>query len=79
MLLSWDNYQFYKNHDGNQYFLNLAMIRAKAQEANLPSSTSSRPQLGAQCRVPVPDEMRYLVYTTSPTAHKASATTSIRP
>jgi len=65
MLLSWDNYQFYKNHDGNQYFLNLAMIRTKAQEANLPflnivQAASWEPNV----RVPVPDEMRYLVYTT---------------
>jgi len=65
MLLSWDNYQFYKNHDGNQYFLNLAMIRTKSQEANLPflnivQAASWEPNV----RVPVPDEMRYLVYTT---------------
>jgi len=65
MLLSWDNYQFYKNHDGNQYFLNLAMIRSKAQEANLPflnivQAASWEPGV----RVPVPDEMRFLVYTT---------------
>jgi len=65
MLLSWDNYQFYKNHDGNQYFLNLAMIRHKALEAKLPflnivQAASWEPNV----RVPVPDEMRYLVYTT---------------
>jgi hypothetical protein len=65
MLLSWDNYQFYKNHDGDQYFLNLAMIRSKAQEANLPflnivQAASWEPGV----RVPVPDEMRFLVYTT---------------
>jgi len=65
MLLSWDNYQFYKNRDGDQYFLNLAMIRAKALEAKLPflnivQAASWEPNV----RVPVPDEMRYLVYTT---------------
>jgi len=65
MLLSWDNYQFYKNRDGDQYFLNLAMIRTKAQEANLPflnivQAASWEPGV----RVPVPDEMRFLVYTT---------------
>src|SRR5215204_2787953 len=65
MLLSWDNYQFYKNHDGDQYFLNLAMIRTKAKEANLPflnivQAASWEPGV----RVPVPDEMRFLVYTT---------------
>jgi hypothetical protein len=65
MLLSWDNYQFYTNRDGDQYFLNLAMIRQKALEANLPflnivQAASWAPNV----RVPVPDEMRYLVYTT---------------
>src|SRR2546421_4304179 len=65
MLLSWDNYQFYKNRDGDQYFLNLAMIRTKALEANLPflnivQAASWEPGV----RVPVPDEMRFLVYTT---------------
>src|SRR6266550_1248421 len=65
MLLSWDNYQFYKDHDGDQYFLNLAMIRTKAIEAKLPflnivQAASWEPGV----RVPVPDEMRFLVYTT---------------
>jgi hypothetical protein len=65
MLLSWDNYQFYNNRDGDQYFLNLAMIRTKALEAKLPflnivQAASWEPNV----RVPVPDEMRYLVYTT---------------
>jgi hypothetical protein len=65
MLLSWDNYQFYKNRDGDQYFLNLAMIRTKATEAKLPflnivQAASWEPGV----RVPVPDEMRFLVYTT---------------
>ncbi len=66
MLLSWDNYQFYKTRDGDQYFLNLAMIRTKAQEANLPflnivQAASWEPNV----RVPNGDEMRYLVYTTA--------------
>ncbi|HEV8606811.1 MAG TPA: beta-galactosidase [Tepidisphaeraceae bacterium] len=65
MLLSWDNYQFFKGRDGDQYFLNLAMIRQKSLEANLPflnivQAASWEPNV----RVPVPDEMRYLVYTT---------------
>jgi len=65
MLLSWDNYQFYKNHDGDQYFLNLAMIRTKAQEANLPFlNIVQAASWDAGVRVPVPDEMRFLVYTT---------------
>jgi hypothetical protein len=66
MLLSWDNYQFFKGRDGDQYFLNLAMIRQKAQEAKLPflnivQACSWQPGV----RVPVGDEMRYLVYTTA--------------
>jgi hypothetical protein len=65
MLISWDNYQFYTHGDGDQYFLNLAMIRQKAQEAKLPflnivQACSWAPNV----RVPVPDEMRFLVHTT---------------
>jgi hypothetical protein len=66
MLLSWDNYQFYTNHDGDQYFLNLAMIREKAQEAKLPFLNIVQACSWADgVRVPVPDEMRYLVHTTA--------------
>ena len=64
-LLSYDHYQFATDGDIDGYFLNLAMVRATAQEAGMPflnivqacSWTPSR-------RVPTGDEMRYLVYTT---------------
>lgn len=35
-LISYDHYHFFKASDGNQYFLNLALIRQAAQEANKP-------------------------------------------
>src|SRR5436853_4199705 len=64
-LLSYDHYQFMKGSDTTQYFLNLSMIRTAAQKAGTPflnivQASSWSPGV----RVPVPDEMRYLVYTT---------------
>lgn len=66
LLLSWDNYQFMKGRDGKEYFLNLAMVRRASQEAGIPflnivQASSWDPAV----RVPVPEEMRYLVYTTA--------------
>ncbi|MGC8991485.1 MAG: hypothetical protein ACP5MD_15325 [Verrucomicrobiia bacterium] len=65
-LLSYDHYQFKVQGDGDQYFLNLAMIRRVAQQANVPflnivQACSWTPSM----RVPNPDEVRYLVYTTA--------------
>ncbi len=65
-LVSYDHYQFATSGDIEGYFLNLAMVRQAAQGAGLPflnivqscSWDKSR-------RVPEPDEMRYLVYTTA--------------
>ncbi|MCX8108243.1 MAG: hypothetical protein N3G20_05500, partial [Verrucomicrobiae bacterium] len=64
-LLSYDHYQFRANDDGNQYFLNLSMIRQAARWARIPflnivQACSWTPSM----RVPNCDEMRYLVYTT---------------
>jgi hypothetical protein len=64
-LLSYDHYQFTTTGDSGQYFLNLALIRHCAQEAGLPflnivQAATWTPSM----RVPNPDEMRYLVYTT---------------
>ncbi len=64
-LISYDHYQFTANGDSAQYFLNLALIRRAAQEAGLPflnivQAASWTPSI----RVPNPQEMRYLVYTT---------------
>lgn len=64
-LISYDHYQFAANGDSAQYFLNLSLIRQAAQEASLPflnivQACSWTPSM----RVPNPEEMRYLVYTT---------------
>ncbi|NLX95386.1 MAG: hypothetical protein GXY83_04350 [Rhodopirellula sp.] len=64
-LISYDHYQFTSNGDTGGYFLNLAMIRRAALDANLPflnivQACSWTPAM----RVPNAEEMRYLVYTT---------------
>jgi hypothetical protein len=56
---------FANGKDGWQYFLNLALIRQAAQDAGVPflnivQACSWTPSI----RVPTPDEMRFLVYTT---------------
>ena len=63
-LISYDHYQFEKTRDGTQYFLNLAMIRRAAQDADVPflnivQAASWAPHV----RVPDTNELRYLVYT----------------
>ena len=64
-LVSYDHYQFSSQGDTAQYFLNLALIRRAAQAAGLPflnivQACTWTPSM----RVPRPDEMRYLIYTT---------------
>lgn len=64
-LVSYDHYQFASDGDLDGYFLNLAMIREVALAADVPflnivQACSWTPVR----RVPQPDEMRYLVYTT---------------
>lgn len=64
-LVSYDHYQFKAQGDGDQYFLNLAMIRRTSQESGVPflnivQACTWTPSM----RVPNSDEMRYLVYTT---------------
>jgi hypothetical protein len=63
-LLSYDNYQFFTNRDGPDYFKNLAMISYKAKQANIPfvnivQAASWDPSV----RVPNGNELRYLYYT----------------
>jgi len=65
-LVSYDHYQFKLKGDGDQYFLNLAMIRRAAQEAGVPflnivQACTWAPQA---MRIPNGDELRYLVYST---------------
>ena len=64
-LVSYDHYQFAKGGDNPDYFLNLAMIRRAAQGARVPflnivQACTWTPSM----RVPGPDELRYLIYTT---------------
>ena len=42
-LISYDHYNLYKTNDGNQYFMNLALVREAALYGAFPSSTSYRP------------------------------------
>ncbi|MES2706732.1 MAG: hypothetical protein V4726_09045 [Verrucomicrobiota bacterium] len=71
-LLSYDHYQFTNTGDQPDYFLNLSLIREKARASGLPfmnivqaSAWGPTPLASPQGpRVPVPEEMRYLVYTT---------------
>ncbi len=66
-LISYDHYQFRLNGDGDQYFLNLAMIRRAAQEADVPFLNIVQACTWAPdtMRVPNADELRYLVYSTA--------------
>ncbi len=64
-LISYDHYQFSTSGDTGQYFLNLGLIRNAALEAGVPflnivQACTWTPSM----RVPKPDEMRYLVYST---------------
>jgi hypothetical protein len=65
-LISYDHYQFRLKGDGDQYFLNLAMIRRAAQDAGVPFLNIVQACTWAPkaMRVPNTDEMRYLVYST---------------
>lgn len=65
-LISYDHYQFQLQGDGEQYFLNLAMIRRAAQEAGVPFLNIVQACTWApdSMRIPNPDELRYLVYST---------------
>ena len=56
-LISYDNYQFFVRGDGDQYFLNLALIREEALKADVPllniiQACSWNPAV----RVPNPDD-----------------------
>ena len=65
-LISYDHYQFRLKGDGDQYFLNLAMIRRAAQEAGVPFLNIVQACTWAPdaMRIPNPNELRYLVYST---------------
>ncbi|YCM43286.1 hypothetical protein V2O64_18440 [Verrucomicrobiaceae bacterium 227] len=71
-LLSYDHYHFTKTGDGDGYLENLALIRTKALASGLPfmnivqTSAWGPTPLASPTgpRVPTPDEVRFLVYTT---------------
>jgi hypothetical protein len=64
-LISYDHYHFRADGgDGDQYFLNLALVRSAALKAGVPflniiQACSWSPSV----RVPKPDELRFLTYT----------------
>ena len=71
-MLSYDHYHFMRTVDNDQYFLNLAMVRAQAVASGVPFMNivqASNWVLGEKAtphtpRVPDGDEMRFLLYTT---------------
>lgn len=64
-ILSYDHYHFFKDRDGDQYFLNLAMIRQTALEAGVPFvNIIQASTIEKVWRLVKPDELRFLVYTT---------------
>ena len=64
-LISYDHYNFMKNDDGQQYFLNLALVRSAALEAKKPFlnifQACDSPEEG--WRWPNENEIRWLTYT----------------
>ena len=65
-LLSYDHYHFLKGEkDGNEYFLNLGLIRRAALDASRPFLNSIQADtFGKNWRLPSATEMRWLVFTT---------------
>lgn len=64
-LISYDHYHFFKNHDGKEYFLNLALIRLAAREAKRPFlNIIQADTIEKSWRLPNATEMRWLVFTT---------------
>jgi hypothetical protein len=65
-LISYDHYHFLKNGvDGNQYFLNLALIREAALASGKPFlNIIQADTIEKSWRLPNPQETRFLVFTT---------------
>ena len=64
-LISYDHYNLYKTNDGNQYFMNLALVREAALYGGIPFiNVIQAVSLGESHRIPNGDESRYLAYTT---------------
>jgi hypothetical protein len=63
--ISYDHYHFFKTGDGEQYFLNLELIRRAAGENSLPFlSIIQASTIEKSWRLVNPNELRWLVYTT---------------
>lgn len=64
-LISYDHYHFFKERDGDQYFLNLGMIRDAALTAGVPFLNIIQAcTIEKVWRLVNADELRFLVYTT---------------
>lgn len=64
-LISYDHYHFLQGSDGEQYFLNLALIREAAQKSKLPFLNIIQAcTIVPSWRLVNKDELRFLVYTT---------------
>jgi len=64
-LISYDHYHFFKNQDGEQYFLNLEMIRQLAIDNSLPFlNTIQASTIDKTWRLVNSSELRWLVFTT---------------
>lgn len=64
-LISYDHYHFLKHGDGDQYFLNLELIREAAVEHGLPFlNIIQASTIEKTWRLVNPNELRWLVYTT---------------
>jgi hypothetical protein len=64
-LISYDHYHLFENGDGQQYFLNLALISQVAQEARIPfMNVIQACRFVKNSRLPTDKEIRFQVYTT---------------
>ena len=64
-LISYDHYHFFKSRDGDQYFLNLALIREAALEARKPFlNIIQASTVEPAWRLPSASELRFLAFTT---------------
>ena len=64
-LISYDHYHFFKTGDGDQYFLNLELIRQAALEHGLPFlNVIQASTIEKTWRLVTPSELRWLVYST---------------
>jgi Beta-galactosidase len=64
-LISYDHYPFFQKQDGQEYFLNMALISHVAKEAKKPFlNIVQAANVSKILRLPTDQEMRFQVYTT---------------